>query len=417
MVIEKTKNKLNFLFIKKDIPTVTILVLVRGGTEYENKENNGISHFLEHLCFKGTKNFPSYQELLSEFDKIGIDYNAFTSYQYIGYYAKSSFENFPKVVFLVSDILINPIFPESEIEKEKGVVIEEINLYKDTPARYIQDLFLKALYGDQPAGWLISGSEKNIKKIKRKDILKFYSKIYTAPNILVVVAGNIKNKSIDFVIEKFSKVRQGERSLKSVFKEPKLPNFIIHKKQTNQIHVGVGFLGFPLNDLRFEKLEILANLIGGMMSSRMFEKIREKMGAAYYIRTENEGLSDHGFIATFAGLKNELFLEALNEILNVYKETKVKISDEELERAISNFIGRFYLSLETSDDLARFYGLSKFLKGKIEEPTQIIKRIKKIKKQDLINLAREVFRKERLSLSLIGQVESKTIRKLIENFD
>lgn len=415
-IINFQKNKVNFLFVRKNLPSITVLILVRSGTEYEHKKINGISHFLEHLCFKGTKNYPTPQSLLAEFDNLGINYNAFTSYEYIGYWARGSYEQFKKIIFLVGDILLNPLFASEEIEKEKGVVIEEINLYKDTPSRYIWDLFLETIFQNQPAGWPISGSEENIKNITRNDILNFYKKFYVSPNILVTVAGPIKNKDIEYTIDIFKDVPSGQKAIKYKFQQPKLPKIKILFKETNQYHLGVGFPSVSLTSKFYWHYNLLANLIGGMMSSPMFERVRSKMGAAYYIRTENESFIDHGFFATFAGLKKELLIDGLEEILKVFQETKFKISEEDFERAKSNFLGRFIIDLETSNDLAWFYGLNKLLTDRIEKPKEIILKIKQINKIELIEVAKKTFRKENIALSIIGDLKDsfKKIKTLID---
>lgn len=404
-------KKTNFLFIVKDLPSITVLVLVRSGTEYETKRLNGISHFLEHLCFKGTKTYPTPNQLLSEFDRLGIDYNAFTSYEYIGYWSRGSYDNFRRIIFLVSDILINPLFVDEEIEKEKGVIIEEINLYQDTPSRYIWDFYLKTIFQDQPAGWPISGDKENIRKITRQDILNFYRQFYVAPNVLVTVAGPLKKKDIEYVIRSFENLPDGRKSVKSRFQKPKLPQIKTLFKETNQYHLAVGFLSVPLKSKIYWHFTLLANLMGGMMSSQMFERIREKMGAAYYIRTENESFIDHGFLATFAGVKKELFNESLVEILKVFQEVKSKIADDEFDKAKSNFLGKFTISLETSNDLAWFYGMNKFLKNQIESPKEIIEKIKKIKKEELMLIARRFFHPKNLGISLIGEISERTFVK------
>jgi predicted Zn-dependent peptidase len=414
VISKKNKKGTDFIFVKKDFPSVTVLVLVRSGSEYEKKKNNGISHFIEHLCFKGTKTFPNYKDLLSEFDRHGIEYNAFTSYEYIGYWARGSYDNLDNILFLVNDILVNSIFPEEEIEKEKGVIIEEMNLYKDTPARYIWDLFLNTLYGDQPAGWPIIGLEENIKKTKKQDILNYYNKFYNSKNIVVIVAGNLKDKDIKKIFEKFSNIKEGERSIKPSFNKPKLPKIKIEKKEINQFHLGFGFLSFSIKDKNYIVASLLSKIIGGMMSSRMFLEIREKLGAAYYIRTENDGFIDHGYLATFAGIKKELIYEALDSMVSVYKSIRNKIEKDEFEKAKENMIAKFIMSLEMSTDYAWFFGIDKILKGKIEDPKEIIKKIKEIKIQQVEDVARKIINKNNAAISLIGEIDEKKIRKFLE---
>ncbi|MFH7882613.1 MAG: pitrilysin family protein, partial [Candidatus Aenigmatarchaeota archaeon] len=193
------------LYNSFNLTTNSILVLVKTGTDYEDKKNNGISHFLEHIFFKGTKNFPSPQALGFELDKIGAEYNAFTSYEYTGYYIKTLPEYFERGIYLMSDLLINPLFNEEEIEKEKNVILEEINFHKDNPIALIFDETLKTCYGDQPAGWSILGREEVIKKINSEKIKNYFKKHYSSKNSLIVIAGNFDKNKILKTLEKYFK--------------------------------------------------------------------------------------------------------------------------------------------------------------------------------------------------------------------
>jgi len=194
---KKLKNGMRIITIPmKENPTTTVLVLVETGSKYENKENNGISHFLEHMCFKGTSRRPSAFDITKELDGIGAQYNAFTSHEYTGYYAKSDHKNLDIILDVVSDMYLNPIFPEKEIEKEKGVIIEEINMYRDLPQHIVGDEFMKLLYGNHPAGWDIVGTKENIQKIMRTDFIDYRSKHYVASATTVIVAGKINEKDV-----------------------------------------------------------------------------------------------------------------------------------------------------------------------------------------------------------------------------
>src|ERR1700690_2648882 len=172
----------------KDNPTVTVLVLVEAGSKYEEKKINGISHFLEHMCFKGTTKRPKAVDISKELDALGSQYNAFTAQEYTGYYAKSDAQHFKQIFDVVSDIYLNSIFPEAQMQKEKGVIIEEINMYEDMPQRHVQDLMMKLLYGDQPAGWNIAGEKKNILEMKRDDFVNYKKKHYLPEATRLVVA-------------------------------------------------------------------------------------------------------------------------------------------------------------------------------------------------------------------------------------
>ena len=186
------KNGLRVITVPmKDNPTVTVLVLVETGSKYETKAKNGISHFLEHMCFKGTAKRPTAQAISSELDGLGSSYNAFTSQEYTGYYAKSSANHFKKIFDVVSDIYLNSAFPAAEIEKEKGVIVEEINMYEDMPHRHVHDLFASLLYGDTPAGWNIAGTRDNVRAMKREDFVQYHQAHYVPKATTVIIAGKV----------------------------------------------------------------------------------------------------------------------------------------------------------------------------------------------------------------------------------
>lgn len=191
------KNGLRVITVPMEkSPTVTVFVLVEAGSEYEEKEENGLSHFLEHMCFKGTKRRPNCSDLSQELDEIGAVYNAFTSNEYTGYYAKAQFDQVDKILDIVSDMYLNPILPQAEIEKERGVIIEEINMYEDLPQRKVQNVLSDLVYGDQPAGRTILGPKENINKFNREDFLNYRAKHYVAEATTLIVAGNFSETKI-----------------------------------------------------------------------------------------------------------------------------------------------------------------------------------------------------------------------------
>ncbi|MFA6797568.1 MAG: pitrilysin family protein, partial [Candidatus Paceibacterota bacterium] len=237
------KNGLRIITIPmKDNPTATVLVLVEAGSKYEKKENNGISHFLEHMCFKGTTNRPTSMDISKELDGIGSHYNAFTSQEHTGYYAKADYKNIDKILDVVSDMYLNPVFPEQEIEKEKGVIIEEINMYLDLPKAVVQDEFFKLLYGDQPAGWNIAGPKENVKNMKRSDFIDYRSKHYVASSTTVVVAGKIKEADVFKKVTKlFKNIGKWKKEGKEkVIESQKAPQATVYYKDTDQTHLIIG---------------------------------------------------------------------------------------------------------------------------------------------------------------------------------
>jgi len=274
------KNGLRVVIVPmKDNPTVTVLVLVEAGSKYETKEVNGISHFLEHMYFKGTVKRPKAIDISKELDSIGSQYNAFTGQEYTGYYAKSGERHFKTIFDVVSDIYLNSTFPEAEMQKEKGVIIEEINMYEDLPNRHVQDLMMELLYGDQPAGWNIAGSKKNILKMKRDDFVKYKKEHYLPKSTVVIVSGNVTEKTVMGEVEKvFGKIPSGKKYPKIKVSEIQTkPKALVSFKATDQTHFVLGMRTYDLFSKKNTILSVLAGVLGGGMSSRLFQKLREEM--------------------------------------------------------------------------------------------------------------------------------------------
>lgn len=389
----------------KDNPTVTVLVLVEAGSKYETKKLNGISHFLEHMCFKGTIKRPKAIDISKELDALGSQYNAFTAQEYTGYYAKSDAKHFKKILNIVSDIYLNSTFPEAEVEKEKGVIIEEINMYQDMPNRHVQDLMMKLLYGDQPAGWNIAGEKKNILNMKRADFVKYKSMHYLPEATLIVVAGQVSEKDVLKEVKKiFVKIPRGKKSKKLKIKESQSsPRVLIKFKKTDQTHFVLGVRTENLFSKKNPILSVLGGVLGGGMSSRLFQKLREEMGVGYYVRAYNDAYTDHGFFQISAGVDNKRINEVIEVVLAECKKlTEEKVNEEELNKVKECLIGNMKLSLEASDDIANFYGGQEILKREIRNAEEKAREVRKVTASQIKNLAQNVFKNKRLNLALVG---------------
>jgi len=405
------KNSLRVITVpSKSTQTVTVLVLVGTGSKYEKKDEKGISHFLEHMYFKGTKKRPSSLEIAETLDKVGGIYNAFTSQEYTGYFAKVSKEHFDLALDWVSDIFLNSTLPEKEIEKERGVIIEEINMRKDHPMEHVQVLWQKLLYGDQPAGWDVAGEVETVSKISRENLIEYRKTQYVAPNTIVCLAGNFNEREgIEKVKKYFSKIKSGKgREKPKVIEKQERPEILFEKRETDQTHICLGVRGFNLFDERRYAQEILGLILGGMMSSRLFERIRTKLGIAYYIETDVFSDPDTGYLVTRAGLNNEKLEKGILEILKEYRKIKREgVSKSELKKAKDYLKGKMNILLESSDAKASFFATQEILEKKILTPDQIFKKIDKVSQNDILKLAREIFRPEKLNLALIGPKEVK----------
>ncbi len=394
----------------KDNPTVTVLVLVEAGSKYEDKKVNGISHFLEHMCFKGTTKRPKAIDISRELDAIGSQYNAFTAQEYTGYYAKADAKHFKKIFDVVSDIYLNSTFPEAEMEKEKGVIIEEINMYEDLPNRHVQDLMMKLLYGDQPAGWNIAGEKKNITAMKRGDFVKYKGEHYLPEATTIVVAGKVSEADVMQKVKKvFSSLSKGKKSQKlKTIESQKKPEVLVSFKKTDQTHFILGVRSYDLFSKKNAVLSVLGGVLGGGMSSRLFQKLREEMGVGYYVRAGNDAYTDHGFFDVSAGVDNKRIYEVIEVVLNEFRKLVTeKVRAEELEKVKECLIGNMKLSLEASDDIANFYGGQELLKKEIKNAEEKASELRKVTSEQIQSLAKEIFKNERLNLALIGPFKEK----------
>ncbi len=414
MKFKKTilKNGLRIITVPmKDNPTATVLVLVEAGSKYETKKINGLSHFLEHMCFKGTIKRPKAIDISKELDALGSQYNAFTAQEYTGYYAKSDAKHFRQIFDVVTDIYLNSTFPETEMQKEKGVIIEEINMYEDMPNRHVQDLIMELLYVNQPAGWNVAGEKKNILNMKRDDFIKYKKAHYLPEATTIIIAGQIKEKDVLREVNKvFGKIPRNRKTPKLKVKEKQTkPAVLVKFKKTDQTHFVLGVRSCDLFDKKNAVLSVLAGILGGGMSSRLFQKLREEMGVGYYVRAYNDAYTDHGFLQVSAGVDNKRINEVLEAVLLECKKLKEqKISKEELDKVKEFLIGNMKLSLESSDDIASFYGLQELLKREIEEAEKKAREIRKVTGNQIKSLANDIFKNSKLNLALIGPFRNKS---------
>lgn len=392
--------------------SATVMVMVGAGSRYETPKNNGISHFLEHMAFKGTEKRPNAQAIASLIDGIGGEFNAFTSKEVTGYFVKSASNHVELCLDILSDMLSNSKLERSEIEKEKGVILEEINLYEDTPARKIGDIYEGLLYGDTPMGWDIAGRKEVIKAITQEDFVDYMGSLYSANNITVVVAGGVNTDEVEAMVEKYF---GGMKSFDIVGYEKLIenqvkPSLTIKHKVTEQVHIGVGFRTVPIDDPQKHALSVLASILGGGMSSRLFSEVREKRGLAYYVRTSSEYYKDGGNIVSTAGLDPKRVDEGVSVIVEEYgkfADGKAKITEKELEKAKEYLKGHFVLELEDSRSVAAFYAGAELLEKEVEDPAEIIEKIKKVSMDEVEEAAKKFFNEKSLNLAVIGNFDNR----------
>lgn len=409
------KNGLRVITVPMtDNPSVTVLVMVEAGSKYENKETSGLSHFLEHMVFKGTPKRPKAIDISKELDSIGSHYNAFTSQEFTGYYAKADKRHLDKIIDVVSDMYNNPLFDEEEIKKEKGVIVEEIRMYQDLPQQHVQNIFMELLYGDVPAGWNIAGTEQNVKSFNREQFIKYRNEHYLASSTVVIVAGSFGEKeTIQKIENAFENIGTSKKSGKEkVIDKQSEPAVRIETKDTDQTHLIIGVRTFPITDKRIPSMLVLSTILGRGMSSRLFAKMRDQLGICYYVRTEHNPFTDHGYLSISAGVDNTRVEEAVVGIIEECERLKVEsVNLEELQKAKDYIAGTTMLELETSDARAEYCGYQEVMKRTIDLPDDIIERVNAVTSDDVQNLAKEIFINEQLNMALIGRFKDENLLK------
>lgn len=395
-----------------DNPSVTVFVMVETGSKYETQEINGISHFLEHMVFKGTPKRPNASDISRELDGLGAHYNAFTSQECTGYYAKVNAKKFDEALDIISDLYINPVFKVEDMEKEKGVIIEEIRMYQDLPQRDVQDVFASLMFPDQPAGWSVLGTEEHVRSYTKEQLIAYRSAHYVAGATTVVVAGSFDEKSgIEKIKMAFDKIPTTSKKGKVLVTESqKVPAIKLKFKETDQTHLVIGFRTFPILDKRIATIQVLSTILGGGMSSRLFTRLRDQLGMCYYVGSSHNPNTDHGDFTVSAGVDSSRAHEAIKEILAQFRALKDQpVSDAELKKAKDYISGTTLLSLETSEARAEYAAHQEVLKHKIELPDDILARIQKVTAQDIQNLAREVFIDTGLNMAIVGKFKDEGV--------
>lgn len=384
---------------------VTVMVLAGTGSKYETRDISGISHFLEHLMFKGTTKRPGTLDIARELESIGAQYNAFTTKEWTGYYAKAAADKVDVLMDVIFDIYQNSRFDDSAIQTERHVIVEEINMYVDDPKSYIGERFERLLYGDQPAGWNIAGEKETVLALKRDQFVDYFKSHYVAENTVIAITGNIEPAAIkEKVSAHFDQIREGTKVTKQpVTERQDKPQLDLFYKETDQTNFILGFRAFDMNDERRYPLAVLSTILGGGMSSRLFSEVREKRGLAYHVGSGQQTYTDSGYFEIDGGVNNEKALEALKVIMEeVRKIKKEGVTPLELRQAVDKAIGRTALALEHSDFIAETCAESVIFKNEVLTPLQELDKIKKVTLTDVLQVASEVFDESKLNLAVIG---------------
>lgn len=401
------KNGLTIL--KIPIPaarSVLVDFFVKTGSRQETPRQNGISHFLEHLFFKGSRKYPSAQALSHALDAIGAEYNANTGKEHTQFYIKAAKKHFTFIFEVLTDMLQNPLFAEEEIEREKGVIIEEINMYEDTPMRHVEDLLEETMWPDHPLGRNIAGTKKVIRSIMRRDIQNYVRTFYQPSNMIVGVAGAYDDKKLGRLLRLHWEGMKNHQfphweNAKRIQKRPALK---IQHKKTEQNHLAFGFRSYHYNHPRYVPQIVLAAILGGGMSSRLFTEIREKRGWAYYVKASPTSYQDTGLFAIQAGVRVGALSKVVDTVMRELSRLRTEpVEESELKKVKEYLKGTMTLSLEEKETKLAWYLEQMAFRRKVLEPEKIFTQIDKVTPQDLVVIAREIFRKDRLNLAIIGR--------------
>lgn len=396
---------------------VTASFLFRAGSRYEDKRTNGLAHFNEHMAFKGGKRYPDYQAVTHAFDKIGAISNAFTGAEVTGFWAKARANHALDVVDVFSDVLTATAYDPTELDKERGVIIEEINMYEDDPASSVSWLLEQAAFPDQPLGRDTLGPKENIKRFTPNDFHKYERAHQTPDRCVLVLAGKtegIDDAKLTELLGRFSGT--SDIAAEPARTEQTAPNLIVKRKQTEQTHLAVALRAPALTDRKLTPvLQVFSQVLGGTMSSRLFIEVREKQGLAYYVRAMPDQMSDTGNLVIAAGLRHEKAVPALTAILKeVRRLADGDISADELAMHKDSLLGRLALRWEDSMALADYYGEQQLLLGGVTTSTaDKLKELGAVTKDQLVELAGSLVDDTKLNAALIGPHETKEFKKAL----
>lgn len=402
LVVKHTcKNGLRIVL--ENIPTVRSVALgiwIGTGSRNETKELNGVSHFLEHMFFKGTKT-RSAREIAESFDRIGGQVNAFTSKEYTCFYAKVLDDHADKALDVLADMFFNSVFDEEELKREKNVVLEEIKMYEDTPDDIVHDLLGKASYGNHALGYPILGEEEMLNTFTGDTLRNYMKETYIPENVVVSVAGNVDESFIQKIEEYFGTFEGGKDEIS--YEAPEFHGErILRQKDTEQVHLCLGYNGLPIGHRDTYNLIVLNNVLGGSMSSRLFQEVREKRGLAYSVFSYHSSFRDSGLLTIYGGTGGhqlDVLYETIQDTLNDIKENG--ITDKELENSKEQLKGNLMLSLESTNSRMSRNGKNELMLGKHRSLDDIIQAVDEVNHKKVLQLAGDIFGGT-TSLSLIG---------------
>lgn len=408
----------NVHILTEDVPHVRSVAVgfwVDVGSRDEDSEINGVSHFIEHMMFKGTFHRTA-KEIAEALDAVGGQLNAFTTKEYTCYYARVLDEHLGLAIDLLSDMLFSTKFDQDDINRERNVILEEIKMYEDAPDELVHDIFAGSIWKGHALGRPIIGKAEVIENISRDMILKFYDTYYKPGKMVVAAAGNIKH---DEVVERFQKVFEQKKG-SGPPREMEIPSpkqdIICREKDTEQVHLCVGTPGLKLDDENIYVFQIINTILGGGLSSRLFQEIREKRGLVYSVYSYHSSYHDTGLFCVYAGLSKQNVEQVMDLIFKQVKDIRVNgVKTEEMQRAKDQIKGNLYLSLENVSTRMSRLGKSQLYLGKVVPPEEIVQKVNRVSAQDVREVVREFLKPEKFSLASIGPWDdSGNLKRILE---
>lgn len=392
----------------KGTDTVSVLVLVQVGSRYEYASINGASHFIEHMLFKGTRRRPTAQHISRALDGIGADYNAFTGKSKTGYYVKIDKSHLELGIDILSDMLFHSKFDPAEMNRERGAIVEEIRMYEENPMMHVADLLEQVMFEGGSLGWEIAGTPKIIREIDRDEMFAFHKQAYQPRNMVLVVSGNIDRRVRGWIEKRFG----SQKNLKEVPggfdpavlpEKQKTPRVAVQTKSTEQVQLAIGFPSIGYDDDRAPAAALMATILGGNMSSRLFVEVRERKGLAYMVNARQSTYDDTGNLMIRAGLDKDRLKIAMKTILKeVRKMRREPVSARELREAKTFLRGQMAIRMEDSYQRAQWYGMQRLFKSRVQSPAGFLKKIDAVRAKDIQALAKEVFDLQRMSIAAVG---------------
>ena len=406
-VFEQTTLGNGIRVITADMPqvsSVACFVMLAAGSRYETPESKGIAHFAEHMFFKGTERRPTARTISTEIDAIGGEFNAFTSKELTGYYVKCGAETRDVALDVLVDMLLHSRFDPDEIAKEKGVILEEMNVYLDTPSRYVGSVYDRLLFDDQPLGWDILGTKETIEATTRDTFVTYLDAWYRPERIVVGVAGRIGDALNDRLESLLGGVDARPTGTPAPVALPANGSpVLLHTKQSEQAHLHLGVRGYELGHPDRYALQLLAVVLGGGMSSRLFTEVRERKGLAYYVHAANGSFTDAGTLYTGAGVDVTRIDEAIRTIAGELRKVAAEaIPVDELEKARGYSKGRFVLRLESPQGLIQFGLRREILENEVVEPEDVLRELDAVTAEDVQRVAQDLLADRRMYLAVVG---------------